>query len=130
MKKFAALVLALGMGLAAGLAFAQTEDEPTFPGVAVSHKNIEKFDMTTGITGTRRPALPTRLWTWREQLNVPDYYGQLFNLTGDATKAILWYADRDGVVRNVIVEDPGTRLYAIVATPVANLSVEAVPFGR
>jgi hypothetical protein len=124
MKMCATLLLALGVGLAAGLAFGQTSHEQSFPGVVVSHRNLERFDMSVGITGNRNPARPTRLYTSRFQMNVPAFYGRILGMTGDARRTILWYVSEDETIRNVVLDTPGETLYSIVPMPVGDLEIE------
>jgi hypothetical protein len=126
MKTLAIVLLALGVGLATGLAFGQSATEQFFPGAAASNRNLEKFDMSVGITGSRSPARPTRLYTTRLQMNVPEFYGAVVGMTGDGAATILWYQDGSGTLRNVVIDNPAESLYSIVTVPVGDLEIEPI----
>ena len=82
--------------------------------------------MSVGITGSRRPARPDRLFTTRLQLNVPRHYGSLVGMTGDGQQTVFWYLGELGEIRNVIIDAPGETLYTVVPTPVDDLEVEPI----
>ena len=47
-------------------------------------------------------------------MKVPKAYGALTHTSGFETSTVLWFTDKDGVIRNVIVGHGGGGLYQVV----------------
>lgn len=121
-KKILVLVLGMGLGAAAGV-FAQDEVRRVIHELRYSHRNVEEFEMSLGVTGQGSPTKPRPLVDAREVLKIPDYYGQLLEITADGDATIFWYQDPTGVIRNAVVTGASTRSVAIEIQPTRKLKV-------
>lgn len=111
------LVLLAAASLGAG---ALAQEAAHWIGVAPSHRSVEHFEMSVGVTASQQPRRAVRFDEVREVLNVPGHYGPLFAITGDGQTSVLWFRDADGSVRNAVVTDAATRF----------LKIQSVPTGR
>jgi hypothetical protein len=103
---------------------AVAEEAARWIGAAPSHKSVERFDMSLGVTAGQQPRRPGRIEEIREVLNVPAHYGPLAGVTGDAHAAVFWFRDADGALRNVVVRDPAARAIKLVGATTARYEAE------
>ena len=111
------LVLVAAAALGSG---ALAQEATRWIGASPSHRSVEHFEMSVGVTASQQPRRAVRFDEVREVLNVPGHYGPLFAVTGDAQTSVLWYRDADGSIRNAVVTDAATRF----------LKIQSVPTGR
>jgi hypothetical protein len=114
----ATTVAALAVGAVA-------EDAAHWIGAAPSHRSVERYDMSLGVTAAQQPRRPGRIEENREVLAVPGHYGALVGVTGDPQTAVLWYRDADGSLRNVVVRDAATRTVKLVCAPTSRYEADA-----
>lgn len=107
----------------AALAFAG--ETPDWFGAAKSHRSIERFDMSVGVTAGQTARRPVQFEEVREVYAVPSHYGTLVSVTGDTKRAVLWYSDGSGNLRNVTLEDPADTMYEIRQSGTLRLEVDA-----
>lgn len=117
-----ALTCALAMGAFAAGAFA--EDAAGWFGAAKSHKSIERFDMSVGVTASQAARRAVQFEEVREVYAVPSHYGTLVSVNGDQKTAVLWYRDGSGTLRNVTLDDVGDRMYEVRQNETSRLEVD------
>jgi len=122
MKKLLPLVVVFAAGILVAEVAAQGIRQVL--GVVPSHTFTERFDMSVGMSGGGRPLRATTITQARERLNQPEHYGTLVDVTGNADVAVLWFRDKDGRVRNAIVDKPGDRLIVVHPTPIDHYEFE------
>lgn len=88
-------------------------DSVAWLGAAPSHRTIERYDMSLGVTAGQSPRLPRRLEEERKAFVVPSHYGSLVTITGDSQAAVFWYRSDDGVVRNAVLTAPAATPYRL-----------------
>ena len=120
-KTVVTLVALAAASFAAG-AFA--EDASRFLGAAPSHKSVERYDMSVGVTAGQLPRLPSKFEEVREVLHVPSHYGQLAGVTSDGSSGVFWFRDADGALRNVVVPDAATRPMKLVCAATSRYEAE------
>jgi hypothetical protein len=76
------------------------------------------------VTAGQHPRRPTRFEEVRQVLHVPTHYGSLVTITGDAHDAVLWYRTEAGVLRNVVVQEAGARLYRVEQEATSRIEVD------
>jgi len=118
-------VLTSALVAVAFVAGALAEDAAQWTGAAKSHRSIERFDMSVGVTAGQAARRPVQFEEVREVLAVPSHYGTLVSVTGDPKTAVLWYSDGAGNLRNVRVDDPAERMYEIRLNATSRLEVDA-----
>ena len=74
----------------------------------------EAYDLELGVTVTGRPGLPVRFKESRRAVAVPAFYGDLKNITQDGHDSVLWFCDKDGVLRNTVVPNTANTPVEIV----------------
>lgn len=112
----------------AALAFAAgafAEDAAAWAGAAKSHRSVERFDMSIGVTASQAARRPVQFEEVREVYAVPSHYGTLVTMTGDAKTAVLWFRDEKGVLRNVTLDDVSQRMYELRLNETSRLEVDA-----
>jgi hypothetical protein len=119
------VVLTTALAAAAFAAGALAEDAAAWAGAAKSHKSIERFDMSVGVTAGQAARRPVQFEEVREVYAVPSHYGTLVSVTGDPKTAVLWYSDGSGILRNVRLDDPAERMYEIRLSGTSRLEVDA-----
>ena len=122
MKKLLPFVVVLAAGILVAEVVAQGAKYVS--GVIPSNRYVEQFDMSVGLSGGGRPLRATTITQARERLNQPAFYGNLVAVTGDGEVAVLWFQDKDGRVRNAVVEKPGERLYVVHPTAIESYEFE------
>ena len=95
-------------------------------GARFSHDSLESYEMSVGVTSQGDPKRPTRLEDVREHINIPDHYGSLRQVTSDGDRAVLWFVDQGGVVRNVVIPESSTRLVRVERTKIRKLEISAI----
>ena len=122
MKRNVTLVLVAVAALAAG---ALAEEGLRQIGAVASHRLLERYDMSVGVTANQSARRPVQFAEDREVLFVPSHYGSLAQITGDAQAAVFWYRDGAGTLRNVVVRDPATRSLAIQLTATSRYEADS-----
>lgn len=107
------------------VAGAFAEDAAGWLGAAKSHRSIERFDMSVGVTAGQAARRPVQFEEVREVYAVPSHYGSLVSVTGDPKTAVLWYADGNGILRNVRLDAPSERMYEVRLHESSRLEVDA-----
>lgn len=82
-------------------------------GAFVSHTEQVRFDLPIDVDSNGKPRSTQELSEVRQHLVVPDFYGRLVSVTQYEARAVLWYQDGDGMVRNVVVEGVTLTPFAI-----------------
>ncbi len=100
------LVAVAAASFAAG---ASAQDAAHWIGAVPSHRSLEEYEMSIGVTAGQLPRTPTKLKEEREVLHVPGHYGEFAGLAGDATTTVFWFRDAAGALRNVVVHDADSR---------------------
>jgi hypothetical protein len=85
-------------------------------GAFPSHHLQEDFDMSVGVTVQGVPLKAEKFRMGREQINVPDHYGELVGVTGDSHTSILWF-QAGTEIRNVVVGRPDRNLFVLELVP-------------
>ncbi len=125
-KRLVALVVGACAVLAAAAAVSAQDPEEgrNLLGIFPSHARYEEYDIVVGVTATGSPRRPQRATETREVLSVPAHYGTLMTITGDPHTAVLWYRAEGGTIRNVVVDDVGTRGYVIRSTETTRIDTD------
>jgi len=110
--------------IAAFAAGAFAEDALRWIGAIPSHRSVEKYDMSVGVSPAQTPRRAERLEEDREVMNVPAHYGQFVGMTGDSAATVLWYRDAEGSLRNVVVREPAAKALKLVCVPTQRLETE------
>src|SRR5262245_25960811 len=100
------VVLTSALVAVAFAAGAWAGEPPDWFGAAKSHRSLERFDMSVGVTAGQSARRPMQFEEVREVYAVPSHYGTVVSVTGDTKRAVLWYSDGSGILRNVTLEDP------------------------
>jgi hypothetical protein len=120
------IVLALaGVGIVGFVGGALAEGTANWIGAAPSHRSIERYDMSIGVTAGQAARRPDRIEEDREVLNLPSHYGTLVGVTQDADAAVFWYRDAEGSLRNSVVKSPASRLLKIQCVPSTRYEADA-----
>jgi hypothetical protein len=119
MRKPVVTLVAVAAGAFAAGAFAEdaAQEALKWIGALPSHRSVERFDMTLGVTTGQLPRRPERIEEDREVLHVPAHYGGLAHVTGDGAATVFWFRDADGALRNVVVRDAQSRAVKVVSPP-------------
>jgi hypothetical protein len=119
MRKSIVTLVAVAAGAFAAGAFAEdvAQEALKWIGALPSHRSVERFDMSVGVTAGQLPRRPERIEEEREVLHVPAHYGALAHVTGDATATVFWFRDGEGALRNVVVRDAPSRAVKVVCPP-------------
>jgi len=107
------------------VAGAFAEDAANWVGTSKSHRSIERFDMSVGVTAGQAARRAVQFEEVREVYAVPSHYGTLVSVTGDAKTAVLWFADGTGILRNVRLDDTSERMYEVRLHETSRLEVDA-----
>ena len=107
------------------VAGAFAEDAANWVGAIKSHRSVERFDMSYGVTAGQAARRPVQFEEVREVYAVPSHYGSLVSVNGDPKTAVLWFADGSGVLRNVRLDDPSERMYEVRMLETSRLEVDA-----
>lgn len=113
MKK-AALFLLLGAaaGAVAVPGAAQETIRSVF-GAYLSHVTEDRIDISVGVTRSGEPVRENRLVEFRDTVVVPEHYGVPFAASAVDGGTIVWYQDKEGGLRNVVLADAGKHLYYV-----------------
>ena len=88
-------------------------------------KNISAFyDMSIELDGTGKPKAPRRIKEDRQLFAVADYYGKLVEITQHGDRAVFWYEDHAGEIRNVVFDRIDSVLMRIQRREVKKLRFE------
>jgi len=114
MLKLSLVLLAgLGLGLLVSGAVASDGTSTGVLGSYLSHRLEERYDISVGVTKSGTPFREDREIRYREVVVVPDHFGEFVNVTGDGTRAILWFRDSGGALRNVVLEGIHQRTFVV-----------------
>ena len=58
----------------------------------------------------------------RPRVHVPEFYGDLVQMTAHGANVVLWYRDEAGVLRNVVVKDVDSELLHVVTAPTREIA--------
>ncbi len=97
-------------------------------GPLYSHETLYQYKMSLGKTNQGQPLrTPQDLHEIRAVMHVPDYYGELVNITTVGEDSVLWYRDSGGSIRNSVVENSAKRLYVVAPEKIQKLEIDVVP---
>lgn len=82
-------------------------------GALYSHRAELRYDLPIEVDPNGKPRGPKEFIEARSHLAVPDFYGHFVGVTQEGAKAILWYADAGGTIRNVVIDGAGSVPLAI-----------------
>ena len=116
---FVAGIAALAFGAGA---FAQ--DMVSWIGAAPSHRSLERYDMSIGVTAGQQARRAARVDEERNVFNVPGHYGTLVGTTGDSHATVFWFRDAEGAMRNVVVTEPANRTYKVQQVPTSRFEAD------
>ncbi len=97
MRQTLPLVLAAALGWSASTQFSRI-------GAFPSHMEERSFDLPLDVDSNGAPKGRKEVAETRTHIVVPDFYGRLVAVTQDGGRALLWYADTAGTVRNVVTD--------------------------
>ncbi len=120
-----ALFAVAAAGVAAAAAGAGAQEAVSALGAVPSHRSIEKFEMSVGVSAAQEPRLPSRFQEEREVFHVPVHYGALVGITGSGQDTVFWFRDGDLAIRNVVLRDTTTRAYKMSLVPSSRLEFDA-----
>src|SRR5262245_4308600 len=100
------------------------EDAAVWAGAAKSHRSIERFDMSVGVTASQAARRAVQFEEVREVYAVPSHYGSLVSVNGDAKTAVLWFHDDKGNLRNVTLDEVSQRMYELRLNETSRLEVD------
>jgi hypothetical protein len=118
-------VLTSALAVVAFAAGASAEEAAKWLGSIKSHRSIERFDMSYGVTAGQAARRPVQFEEVREVYAVPSHYGELVSVTGDPRTAVFWYRDDRGVLRNVRLDEVSETMYEIRQNETSRLEVDA-----
>jgi len=124
-RSFVLVALAFGAAAFCGGAFAA--DAAAWIGAVRSHRSLEHFDMSVGVTASQQMRRAVRFDEDREVYVVPSHYGTLVAVTSgtDTTaSSVLWFKDDSGAVRNAVVPNAASTPYKIVSGATSRFEVE------
>ena len=130
MKTVGLIILGAVIGaLAAGsVSQSMAQDAgPDFKGVRYSNPSWERYDMSVGITTSGIPLAARRLQHGVQQLNLPDYFGEFVGVAAHGNSDVLWFRDKDGNLRSIVVWDASRTIYRIDMMPVENVEIRQKP---
>jgi len=130
MKTVGLIILGAVVGaLAAGFISQSVAQEatPDYKGVRYSNPSWERYDMSVGITTSGIALTPRRLQHAVQQLNLPDYFGQFMAVTAHGNSDVLWFRDKVGNLRSIIVPDASRTIYRIDIMPTENVEIRQKP---
>lgn len=116
-------LVGLGLGIAASSARAQ-EITRQLVGAFYTHNRIATFEMPIEVTTSGEPRTAVRLTEEREHYAVPEYFGNLIDITAHGDQTVFWYLDGDGVVRNAILDGADRALFEVARERVHKLRFE------
>ncbi len=94
--------------------------ERQLQGGARAAEAVETYRMTTDVRrGAQRAKRPQLQKDRRHLIHVPEFYGEVFEITAHGDDAVMWFKADDGVVRSAIVPgvaDGLVRVQAVEAT--------------
>lgn len=99
-------------------------------GFLISHEMTERYKISTGMTVGGRPGSAKLFSEHRDVFKLPQYYGNLIGVTGSASKAVFWFQDGDGVIRNAVIQDATSRGVRIEYGAVTNLKTDGKSIRR
>jgi hypothetical protein len=73
-------------------------------GAFPSHVEERRFDLPLDVDSNGVPKARKEVAESRTHIVVPDFYGRLVAVTQDGGRALLWYSDSEGAVRNVVAD--------------------------
>ena len=126
MKKIVLVLAGVLVGAVAFNTRAQEAVEGLLLGVRYSHSDIETYEMPVGVTHVGALKRPVKLEDLREQLNYPELYGQLIQITGSGDRAVLWFQNPDGAIRNMVVDGASGRLVRLERFPDQKFKTELI----
>ena len=121
------VVTAVALGAAAFCGGALAAGAAKGIGAIPSHRSLEKFDMSIGVTASQQPRRAVRFDDDREVYVVPSHYGALVAVTsGSDTTAssVLWFKDDSGALRNVVVPNTAETPYKIETSVSSRIEVD------
>jgi hypothetical protein len=119
-----ALVTLVAVAAASFAAGASAQDAARWIGAVPSHRSLEEYEMSVGVTAGQLPRTPTKLKEEREVLHVPGHYGEFAGLTGDATTAVFWFRDAERALRNVVVHDAASRAVKLAVSATSRFEAD------
>lgn len=129
MKKSLVFVVAL-LGVSLGLGFSvglvAQEGVQVYQHMKYSHREQEQYRLSLGVTTQGKALKPEPMYEERDVFKVPDYYGNLLEVTPIGADVVFWYEDQQGVIRNAVIEGPAARGVTIMRQTAHKLSVSAV----
>ncbi|MEM7165406.1 MAG: hypothetical protein AAF581_08080 [Planctomycetota bacterium] len=117
------LGVAVGLGSGAALVAQEPQDVVSAPVARFSHQEEERYEMPLGVRSSGRSPRPSKLGELRDTLRIPDYYGNLVEITTIQDNTVFWYLS-EGVLRNVVVAAADQRAYAITRAKASKLEIE------
>ena len=107
------------------VAGAFAEDAAKWVGTIKSHRSIERFDMSYGVTAGQAARRAVQFEEVREVYVVPSHYGELVSVIGTPETAVFWYRDANKVLRNVKLGNVADTMYEIRESETSRLEVDA-----
>lgn len=92
-----------------------------------SHIVQESYRISIGVDAIGKPRKDEKVDEIRTHYNLPQHYGNLIGVTGHDDKAVFWYQDSAGVIRNSIFPAADQKLVRIEYTATSRYEEDILP---